>query len=167
MQLGCAKAALGAAAEAIGLLSATLPAWQASGAELNSGFFLAGLAVAHRAAGHVDLAIETVTQAIDHATWHDEHYYDAELFRLRAEMVAAHDADAARGDFQRALETAQRQGAKLFELRAAVSFAQMLATLGEHARARSLLTSTLAKVPAASDTCDGREAAALLTRLTA
>jgi len=166
MHLGIAKAGLGAAAEAVGLLGATLPAWRGSGAELNSGFFLAGLATGHRAAGDLDLAIQTVTQAIEHAERHDEHYYDAELFRLRGEMIAARDADAARADFQRALDTAQRQGAGLFELRTAVNFAQLLAVSGEAARARSLLASAFAKVSEAGETRDGREASALLAELT-
>ncbi len=166
MHLGIAKAALGATAEAIGLLGATLPAWRGSGAELNSGFFLAGLAAGHRAAGDLSLAIQTVTQAIEHAGRHDEHYYDAELFRLRGEMIAARDPGAARADFQRALYTAQRQGARLFELRTAVSLAQLLAVSGEQARGRSLLASAVAKVPDAGETRDGREASALLAELT-
>jgi class 3 adenylate cyclase/tetratricopeptide (TPR) repeat protein len=167
MHLGIAKAALGAAEEAIGLLGATLPAWQGSGAELNSGFFLAGLAAGHRAAGHLDLAIETVTQAIEHAARHNERYYDAELFRLRGEMMAARDVDAARADFQCALDTAQRQGARLFELRTAVSFARLLSAAGERARARSLLASAVAKMPGAAETRDGRDATTLLAELTA
>jgi class 3 adenylate cyclase len=165
MQLGVAKAALGAAAEAVGLLGATLPAWQGSGAELNSGFFMAGLAQGQRAAGQPDLAIQTLTQAIEHAARHDERYYDAELFRLRGELIAARDADAAQADFQHALDTAQRQGARLFELRTAVSFARLLAASGERARARSLLAAAIAKVPAAGATHDGRDASSLLAEL--
>ena len=166
MHLGVAKAAIGEAAEAIGLLGSTLPAWRGSGAELNSGFFMAGLAVGHRAAGQNDLAIETLTQAIAHAERHDEHYYDAELFRLRGEMVAASDAVAAQADFQRAIETAQRQGARLFELRAAVSLARSLAVSGERARARPLLASALAQNSGAGETHDGRDATTLLAELT-
>ena len=165
MQLGVAKAALGAAPEAVGILGATLPAWRASGAELNSGFFMAGLAAGHRAAGDLDQALDTVTQAIEHARLHNEHYYDAELFRLRGEILAQREAVEARGDFQRAIETAQRQGAVLFELRASVSHARLLAASGEGARARELLASAMAKVPGARDTDDAREAAVLLEEL--
>jgi len=160
-----AKAALGAPQEAIGILGATLQAWRASGAELNSGFFMAGLAAGHRAAGDRDQALATVTQAIEHAGRHDEHYYDAELYRLRAEIIAERDAAEARADFQRAIETAQRQGAVLLELRAAVSYARLLAASGEGAAARALLASAMAKVPEALDTTDAGEAAVLLEEL--
>src|SRR5262249_1519459 len=123
MQLGVAKAALGQAEEAIGLLGATLPAWTAAGAELDSGFFLAGLAQAHRAAGNFNEALQTISKAVDHAENYAEHYYDAERYRLRGELVAMRDGTAAQADFQRSLEIAQSQGAKMFELRAAVSMA--------------------------------------------
>jgi tetratricopeptide (TPR) repeat protein len=159
MHLGVAKAALGAHQEAIGLLGATLPAWRASGAELNSGFFMAGLAEAHRAAGDLDQACATVTEAIALAELHDEHYYDAELFRLRGEIQAERDPVAARADFQRAIETAQRQGAALLELRASLGCARLLAAAGEGAGARALLAAALAKLPDALDADEARAAA--------
>ena len=46
------------------------------------------------------------------------HYYDAELLRLRARTHT--DPDARRADLAAALELARRQGATLFELRAAL-----------------------------------------------
>jgi class 3 adenylate cyclase len=163
MHLGVAKAALGAAPEAVGLLGATLPAWQASGAELNSGFFMAGLAAAHRACGNLELALETATQAIDHAARHQEHYYDAELFRLRGELIAERDPEAAQADFERAIDTAQRQGATLFELRAATSYARTLAAPG--ARTRSLLAAAIDKADGARETDDARAAITALDAL--
>lgn len=169
MQLGVAKAALGQAQEAIGLLSATLPAWQASGAELNSGFFLAGLAEGYRAAGNLDEALETVTKAIDHAAHHGEHYYDATLYRLRGELLTMRDGAAvqAEADFQRAIEIARRQGAKMFELRAAVSMARAIAPAGERDRARELLMSAIEKIRGERDSADYRAAATLLDELAA
>jgi predicted ATPase len=169
MQLGVAKAALGEAEQAIGMLSATLPAWQASGAELNSGFFLAGLAEGYRAAGKLNEAIETVAKAIDHAARHGEHYYDAALYRLRGELLTLKGADPkqAETDFQRAIEIARQQGAKMFELRAAVSMARAIAQAGERARARSLLMSTIESIRVERDTADYRAAVALLDELAA
>ena len=45
-------------------------------------------------------------------------FYDAELLRLRAHTST--DLDARRADLETALELARRQGATLFELRAAL-----------------------------------------------
>jgi len=169
MQLGVAKAALGETQEAIALLSATLPAWQASGAELNRGFFLAGLAEGYRGAGDLDKAIDTIAEAIDHAAHHDEHYYDAVLYRLSGELLSTRGGAAAQAeaDFQRAIEIAQQQGADLFELRAKVSLARALVAAGERDRARELLASSVEKISGERDTADYRAAAALLDELAA
>jgi class 3 adenylate cyclase/predicted ATPase len=167
MQMGVAKAALGQAEEAIGLLGATLPAWRASGAELESGFFLAGLAEAHRAAGNLAEALETVAKAIDHAEHYAEHHFDSERYRLRGELIAMRNGTAAQveADFQRAIEIAHRQGAKLFELRAAVSLARAIAPAGKRDRARFLLMSAITKIDEGRDTADYHEAATLLEEL--
>ncbi len=170
MHLGVAKAALGAAPEAVGILGATLPAWRASGAELNSGFFMAGLAAGHVAVGDRDQALATVSEAIAHAERHHEHYYDAELFRLRAEILAegGASADAAvRADFGRAIETAQRQGTVLLELRAALGLVKRMAAAGDRTGARDLLASTLVKVTGAGASAEVIEAAVLLQELRA
>jgi class 3 adenylate cyclase/predicted ATPase len=167
MQMGVAKAALGQAEEAIGLFGATLPAWRASGAELDTGFFLAGLAEAHRAAGNLCEALETISKAIEHADTYAEHYFDAERYRIRGELIAMRDGTAvqAEADFGRAIEIAQRQGAKMFELRAAVSIALAIAPAGERARARGLLRSAIANIESGRDTTDYRKAATLLDEL--
>jgi len=53
-----------------------------------------------------------------------QHYFDAELHRLRAEILrtAVEEAEAL---FRRSLESARRQEAKTFELRAATSLARL------------------------------------------
>ena len=55
------------------------------------------------------------------------HFYDAELLRLRAQT---HDDPAARqADINAAIELARRQGATLFELRAALMISSFGASL--------------------------------------
>ena len=167
MQLGKAKAALGEAQEAIGLVGNTLPAWQGSGAETTSSYFLSGLAEGHRAAGQDEQALQAVAQGLDHAQRLGEHWYDAELHRLRGELLARseHAREQAAAEFQRAIEVARSQGARLFELRAAIS----LARLPEPAApgTRDLLQQALASYPAAQDSSERRQAAALLDELPA
>ena len=169
MQLGVAKAGLGAAQEAIGLIGSTLPAWQGSGAELNNCFFMSGLAAAYRAAGQLDEALQTVTQAIEHADRHSEHWYDAELYRQRGELLLLCGGDAAQAeaDFQRAIKTARQQGARTFELRAALSLARGLVAAGEAPRAPQALRAAMQQYGVAQDSLEHREAAELLETLAA
>ena len=175
MQLGVAQAGLGDAPQALALVGGTLPAWQASGAELNIVFFLGGLAEAHHAAGHNEQALETVDRAIAHAEQHGEHWYDAELYRRRGEWrlqqagAASANAGAAEGeaDLRRAIEIAREQGARRFELRAALGLAHALAAVGDRAGAVPVLREALQPFPTATDNIDQREAAALLAELAA
>lgn len=166
MQMGVAKAAFGRGEEAIALLSATLPAWSAAGAELDSGFFLAGLAQAYRAAGNLNEALETISRAIDHAETYTERYLDSERYRIRGELIAMRDGNftQAEKDFQHAIEIAQRQGARIFELRAAVSMALAVGPT-ERDRARQLLSSAIAKVEVARNTADYHRATTVLHEL--
>ena len=55
------------------------------------------------------------------------HFYDAELLRLRAQTHS--DPDAIRADLEAALAFARRQGASLFELRAASTISNCGASL--------------------------------------
>lgn len=147
IQLGIAKGALGETAEAIGMLPSLLAAWQQGGAELNRPYFLAGLAKSYRAAGKVDNAIATIEEAIDHATRHREHWYDAELYRIRGELLALQGgtaAEAAVADLARAVYIAHHQGARLFELRAAVRFHEHCLAMGQPERSRAALESVYA-----------------------
>ena len=71
------------------------------------------------------------------------HFYDAELLRLRAQT---HDEPTARqADINAALELARRQGATLFELRAALDDFRIR---GEPARAE--LVDAVSRFPADS-----------------
>ena len=59
---------------------------------------------------------------------HGQHYYDAELHRLRAEILLDMDGNAveeAEALLNQSLEIARRQEAKTFELRAATSLARL------------------------------------------
>ena len=172
MQLGVAKAGLGAAQEAIGLIGGTLPAWQGSGAELNNCFFMSGLAAAYRAADRLDMALQTVTQAIEHADRHSEHWYDAELYRQRGELLLLMGAEAAlaEADFVRAIEIARQQGARTFELRAALGLVRSQLAASDPPRSPRALPALRAAVQQwaeVQDSVEQREAAQLLEALAA
>jgi len=73
-------------------------------------------------------------------------------------------AEAARS-FERALSIARLQGARLWELRAAVSLASLWADRGQRAQARDLLTPIYAWFTEGFDTADLKDAKALLDQL--
>jgi predicted ATPase len=97
-----------------------------------------------------------------------QHYYDAELHRLRAEILLDMDGNAveeAEALFGHALEIARRQEAKTFELRAATSLARLWQRQGKRDAARALLAPIYAWFTEGFDTKDLKDAKALLAEL--
>jgi tetratricopeptide (TPR) repeat protein len=76
--------------------------------------------------GQVERSLALVNQALA-SPRNDQYWYDAELQRLRGELLLAHGADAqeAEAAYRHAIQIAQTQQAKLFELRATNSLAQL------------------------------------------
>jgi predicted ATPase len=89
-----------------------------------------------------DDALGALTLGLAQAKQQGEHWYDAELHRLRAEILLEMDGNAveeAEALFRRSLEIARRQEAKTFELRAATSLARLWHRQGKRGAARALL----------------------------
>jgi len=95
------------------------------------------------------------------------HYYDAELARLRGELLLLDGTNraAAKDCFQRALEIARSQGTKMIELRAATSLSHLLAEQGEPDRARAILSPVYESFTEGFGYRQLREARALLAQL--
>ena len=72
---------------------------------------------------------------------------------------------AAEGCFQHAIEAAQEQQARLWELRATTSLAQLWAEQGKRAEARALLGPVYGSFTEGFETADLRDARALLDEL--
>jgi class 3 adenylate cyclase/tetratricopeptide (TPR) repeat protein len=70
------------------------------------------------AAGRLDQARDRLDAALDITAANGQHFYDAELLRLRAHTLNEPDARAT--SFGAAIDLARRQGTPLFELRAAL-----------------------------------------------
>jgi predicted ATPase len=89
-----------------------------------------------------DDAVAALGLGLAVAEQHGEHSYDAELHRLRAEILLDMDGDAveeAEALFSRSLEIARLQEAKGFELRAAAGLARLWQRQGKRDAARALL----------------------------
>jgi predicted ATPase len=97
-----------------------------------------------------------------------EHFYEAELQRLKGEFLVQLSADNQREAetcFQHAMTIAQDQGAKAWELRTATSLARLWQHQGKRQQARDLLAPVYAWFTAGFETPDLQEAKALLDDL--
>ena len=94
-----------------------LDAWQATGAEFMVPYFLALLAGAHAKVGQAREGLGLVTQALQRVERSGERWFEAELHRLRGELLLTRperDAVQAEGAFLRAVEVARTQEARLW-----------------------------------------------------
>ena len=112
------------------------------------------------------LAVLAEAQALVEKT--GERYYEAELQRLKGELLLAQSPDdpaEAEACFHNALEIARRQHAKSLELRTAMSLARLWQRQGKEGDARQLLNDVFVWFTEGFDTADLREARALLDEL--
>jgi adenylate cyclase len=79
----------------------------------------------HAAAGHRDRAVRELDEALAIVEQTDERAWSSELHRLRGELLRDSDKAEAERAMKRALEVSREQGAKSFELRAALSLAKL------------------------------------------
>jgi class 3 adenylate cyclase/predicted ATPase len=121
-------------------------------------------------AGELDEALELLAKGLDAAKATGERYHEAELLRLKGELLVAHRpalSHEAEACFQRALTVAREQEAKLFELRASTSLARLWRDQGKRDEARDLLAPVYGWFTEGFDTLDLKEAKALLNELAA
>ncbi|HME71157.1 MAG TPA: adenylate/guanylate cyclase domain-containing protein [Myxococcota bacterium] len=116
---------------------------------------------------HAD-ALGALSLGVAQAGQQGQHFWDAELHRLRAEILldkngnAASEAEAL---FRQSIEIAQRQEAKTFELRAATRLARLWQRQGKRDAAHALLAPLYAWFTEGFGTRDLKEAKALLDAL--
>jgi serine/threonine protein kinase/predicted ATPase len=128
---GWARSGLGDHSGGIAQIREGLAGWQGSGARAGMTFFPLTAAECCRRAGRLDEAAELVTASAEIVSQNDEHYYEAELFRLQGDLAAAAgDHVTAEARFRAGLALAAQQQAKPFELRNAMSLAGLLAARG-------------------------------------
>jgi serine/threonine protein kinase len=128
-----------------------IAAYLANGAAMMQPYFLGLLAESLELGGQFDEGQDVLARALSIVEETGERYYEAELHRLRGELLVkstgrADRTDEARAGFQSALEVARRQQALSLELRAAISAAQLARRLGLQPGARGLSSSTLKQI---------------------
>jgi class 3 adenylate cyclase/tetratricopeptide (TPR) repeat protein len=136
-----------------------------SGAVLEFPHCWAALADAYRVAGRIDEALQAVTDGLAQARETSARFNEAELHRLRGELLlrgASPKPDDAERCFREALEIARRQRAKSLELRIATSLGRLLERQGKREDARRLLSEAYSWFTEGFDTADLKDARALL-----
>jgi predicted ATPase len=155
-------------AEGIESMRHGLEGYRVTAGELESPIWLAMMADAYLVEGAADQGLSAVAEALELVNTMGVRFAEAELYRLRGELLRTRRAATAEGAedaFRRALEVAAGQKARCLELRAAVSLARLRQARGE----RTLVHQTLADVSAwfteGFDSSDLRESRTLLEEL--
>jgi predicted ATPase len=154
--------------EALPLLLKGLDSFRASGAELTLPFQLSTLGEAYTRAGRFEDARRVLDEGLAIAEKNDERCQEAELHRLKGELLLAESSDrlaAAEDCFRQAIETARRQRSRAWELRATVSLAQLWRRQGRRDEARGALAEIFNTFTEGFTTPDLVDAKALLETL--
>ena len=155
------------AADAVEQIREGLADRQKSGANrLGRPYGLGLLSEALARTGDHNAALAAVMEALAAAAEIGEHWWDAELHRLKGlHLLACGGAEDAQAAFQAALRVAREQQAKSLELRAAASLARLWGEQSRRAEARELLAPVYGWFTEGFDTADLKEAATLLSEL--
>lgn len=112
-------------------------------------------------------ALATLDKTLAYSKQQNQHYYDAELYRLKAEVLLQDAAQATEAErqFEKALMTARQQNAKLFELRATTGLARLWQSQNKHTEAYALLAPVYGWFTEGFNTVDLINAKSLLDEL--
>src|SRR6266851_5619456 len=153
--------------QGIVLLDEALAAWRATGSMLLVPFFLLLLADANGKAGSREEGLRRLDEVARLVETTQERWVEAEMHRLRGELLAATgNRAAAEETFRHALNVARHQSAKLWELRAATSLARLWRDQGKRTEARNLLAPIYSWFKEGFDTPVLKEAKTLLEQFT-
>jgi predicted ATPase len=142
-----------------------IAAWRGVGNEVFYPYSLALLADIASEAGQVEEGLRVLAEALTVVDTNGERFYEAELYRLKGELLLAQSVDnytEAEACFHHALAIARHQQAKSLELRAAMSLGRLWQHQGKTEQARQLLAEVYAWFTEGFDTTDLKEAKALL-----
>ncbi len=173
MFCGWALAMQGKEKEGIAQLRQGLAAFRATGAEFFRSGCLALLAEVYEKEGQAEEGLAVLVEALDTVNKTEERFYEAELYRIKGELTLKSQVESpkakveeAESCFLKAIDIAQKQQAKSWELRASTSLARLWQRQGKKAEAHELLSNVYNWFTEGFDTKDLQEAKALLEELT-
>jgi predicted ATPase len=170
---GWARAMRGDVQQSLAEMRQGLDAHRDFEAEQQRASYLVLMAEALSIAGRVDEGLRALDEAVEGISNTAEHFYEAELYRVKADLLMRREGSARGGSREseieaclgKAIEIARRQAAKAFELRAALSLARLRREQGRIAEARQMLSGIYGWFTEGFDTEDLKEARSLLDQL--
>jgi predicted ATPase len=158
--------ALGKAQEGLALLTQGLAEWRAIGAVVSTSLLFTWLAEAYAKLDQPDEERRCLSEAARVVEANEERVWEAELLRVRGDLLnAAGDQFGAEQHYREAIAVAERQSAKLFQLRASTSLARLWRDQGRQTQAHDLLAPIYGWFTEGFDAPDLKEAKALLDEL--
>jgi predicted ATPase len=162
-------------AEGIAQMRQGLAAFRPGGVELYRPYYLILLAEACGKAGQIEEGLNTLAEALDTVNRTGERWYEAELYRIKGELLLVREGKKAKGKkeavleaeacFSKAIDLARSQSAKSLELRAVRSLSRLWQKQDKKDEARKLLQEIYGWFTEGFDTADLKEAKALLEEL--
>jgi len=165
---GCALAALGRVEEGVADMAEGIAGFDRLGGVPWQRFSIALLAHGHARLGRHSEALDMIDKALEHVERNGEFDGQAEMLRLKGEILLMGNKPAApqaEQCFRAALEVASAQEARWWELRATMSLARLLASQSRRDEARMMLADIYHWFTEGFDTADLIDAKALLEEL--
>jgi predicted ATPase len=162
---GWAEAELGRTESGLARIEQAGRTYEATGAKVWRPLFLLVQAQALWRVRRLAEALASINRAIDHAREMGPYWWDAELIRVKGELLLAIsdlNADEAQACFERSLSIGRQQGARSLELRTCVSRARLARVQGDPAPALRELAAVHDWFTEGLDTADLIEARDLL-----
>ncbi len=153
--------------ESLPLLKSGLDAFRLTGANILRPFQLGVLGDAFIQTAQFEQAHAALDEGLALVEKNDDHVQEAELHRLKGEVLLAESPDGAAAEqrFTQSIETARRQQSKAWELRASMSLARLWQRQGRRREAYDVLSTIHAAFSEGRTTPDLVEAGALLESL--
>jgi predicted ATPase len=165
---GRSMAALGHPKEGLLAITNGVSMLRAMGAVCGTPLGLMMLAEVNDVLAQRSVALNCLNEAVQIIETTDERWLLSEILRLRGKLrMANRELVAAEQSYDKAAAVAREQGAKVFELRAAVSLARLWRDQGKRDEAREVLAPVYGWFTEGFDTRDLKEAKALLDELAA
>jgi predicted ATPase len=155
----------GKAPQALQIINSGLKALQATGAALFIPCHISSRATAYIELNRIEEAGRCITEAMAAMEQTKDKFFEAEINRVAGEIVLkspSSDITKAEEYFLRALAVARRQQAKAWELRAAMSLAQLWRSQNKRSEAHKLVADVYEWFSEGFDTLDLKDARVLL-----